>query len=205
MTARAHPIIALAVVLFASTPANGHELSIYALPDGAVVRGRAYYDSTPAAGVRVTVLDEQRRTLGEVTTDDKGEFAFTPTIRRDHVFVAETEDGHRAEDTVHWESLPESIAPAAEAPRQERHGHDDTPQEHSDGRLSQIEPPISADLVRETINESVRAQILPLRQELKDYRGEVRLYGISAGVGFILGIFGVAALITARRRPSDRV
>jgi hypothetical protein len=55
------------------------------------------------------------------------------------------------------------------------------------------------------VEEAVRAQVMPLREELKNYRGEVRLYGVSAGVGFILGIFGVAALITARRRPSDRV
>jgi nickel transport protein len=185
--------------------ASAHELSIYAVPDGSVIRGRAYYGSAPAAGVRISVRDEQGQSLGHVTTNAQGEYAFTPTIRRDHVFIAETDDGHRAEDTVHWESLPESTPIGADNPGPGPPGALQATRphlgEHGAHSASSSDPAMLGGVVE----EAVRAQVMPLREELKNYRGEVRLYGVSAGVGFILGIFGVAALITARRRPSDRV
>jgi nickel transport protein len=51
-------------------------------------------------------------------------------------------------------------------------------------------------------HESVQNQIAALREQLHEYESRIRLRDVLGGIGYILGLAGVAALMKSRRRPS---
>lgn len=59
--------------------------------------------------------------------------------------------------------------------------------------------PVPEDL-RAMIAEAVEAQVRPLRRDLAAYKDSVGLMDALGGLGYIFGIFGVAAWIMSRRR-----
>ncbi|WP_404381127.1 hypothetical protein [Caenispirillum salinarum] len=56
--------------------------------------------------------------------------------------------------------------------------------------------------LRALIAEAVEAQVRPLRRDLLAYKDSVGLMDALGGLGYIFGIFGVAAWIMSRRRPA---
>jgi nickel transport protein len=133
-----------------------------------------YADGSPVAGVRVDVQGADGASVGSVTTDGEGRFAYAPQEQGDLVFVVETDDGHRAESayTSTMPSGPTSPAAGPAAPR-------------------------LVDSVQ--IQQIVQEELRPLREQLDAYQHEIRVRDILGGVGYIVGVLGLVAWIKARR------
>jgi nickel transport protein len=213
--AQAFGVFLLLGALAGTAPlALAHKLQIFAFADGLRIAGSVYFAGGGVArGVQVEVLDEEGARLAVLNPAEDGTFVYLAERPVDHRFVALSPDGHRAQ----WRVDADEIGPwglESQGPSSEARGTasiESPPIAQSAPAASLGEPmktgeggrlgsaiPISAsdsslhpDLEM-AIARAVARQIQPLREELIAAEDRVRLRDILGGVGYILGLTGVA-------------
>lgn len=174
----------LLVLSLAGMPALAHQIQVFAFADGDRIEGSAYFVGGGAAsGAAVRVLDAQGGLLAELVPDSEGGFSYRAEAPLDHLVVAETGDGHRAE----WRVSAAELAPGF--PGIQAQGAE------SGGPAAELAPkdaPADPELAA-LIEQAVARQVRPLRQELMAAQGQARLRDILGGVGYILGLAGLLA------------
>jgi nickel transport protein len=180
----------------------GHKVFVFGSVRGQLIAGEAYYlGGDPAAGVRITVLDPAGKMLGETTTDEEGDFTFQPRVRCDHRLVADAGMGHQAEHTIEAAELPAELPGGAsgDAP----HPSAPLPSAGSVGEHQHAHGLPGDDLAVQT--EALSQQLTALRKDLDKWRAELRLQDILGGVGYILGLAGLAFYFLGVRRKENRM
>lgn len=182
-------LCALAVFLLLNAkPAYAHKLKLFATAEGEIISGYAYVSG--GARLRdqtVQVLSPGGDKLGKTRTNEKGEFTFTARCKCDHLLRIDAGDGHGAGFVVKAHELPDDLPVlnatvtkiTSEAPAQlvstETAGQHELPAKLED-----------------VISKAVSKQIRPLREQLDRLEEKIRLRDILGGVGYILGITGIA-------------
>jgi len=162
---------------FAAPDALAHKIRCFARAEGGRVVGRAYATGGGTIKDRpVEVYGPGGRLLHRTRTDEKGEFAFVPPARVDLRIVVKAGPGHEAEYTVRAVDLPPG--PVA-SPAQET-------------------APGARDLgaIRALVGQAVDEKIQPLREDLD----RIRLRDVIGGLGYILGLTGIAFYLSARAK-----
>lgn len=178
-------LLALCLFVVCTGRAWAHETRLFVTVEGARLLGRATYGAeTPVRSQPVSVFGPDGTSLGDVRTDEAGSFEFVATLRCDHRFVLDTEDGHRAQFVVAAAELPTRL-PA--------------------GPGTSIEelapsPTVALD---ERVERAVARQLRPLRHQLDALRVRTQWRDILGGVGYLFGILGIAAYLRARRLTSS--
>jgi nickel transport protein len=197
------PILVMVLVLLGlglSPPAQAHKLRVFAAAEGPLITGSAYFAGGGAAGgARIRVLDAQGRTLAEPTPDAAGRFSYRAQAAADLLILAETGDGHRAEWRIPASDLAGSFptegtgtpeqpaAPPAAAPT-------------APAAAPPTPAPTGLDpLLTAAIEGAVARQIRPLREELQSFQEQARLRDVLGGIGYILGLMGLALWWRSRR------
>lgn len=182
------------LVVSAVQPAQAHKVVAATYVTGAAIEGEiGFSDGTMAADTVVTVTTPDGRSLGETRTDSDGFFTFTPTEAVDHVFRADLGAGHTAEVTVVAADLPRVIGQA------ERAG--DTAVTASPAAAAQpAVPQALSPMLREAIAVAVRDEVRPLRRALVELREKNDLQSVLGGIGYIVGVFGIAFYLVGRQR-----
>ena len=199
--ARARPGWLLAVLLVAiAFPARAHSLYLFATAEADALRGRVYFSGGGAAGgVPVVALGADGASQGRVLTADDGRFVLPVPPGRDYRLVAETADGHRAEFPIAAAEWPAGAAstPPPRPVDDPAVGADSTP------KLAPAPAAEPADglAARALIEAAVARQLAPLREQLAAFEAETRWRDVLGGIGYILGLTGIAAFLLARRRP----
>lgn len=180
-------LFALAAALSAS-PAWAHSMHVFVSVEGDTVRGRAYFrGGTPARGIAVTAYAPENEAIGQTTTDDEGRFSFVPKSRSDHRFVVDSGDGHGAEARIAAAQLPDSLPPLDSQA---------TPAAAQAVAAESVAPlPVAATSV-----EALRADLAQVRQQLDRMENSTRVRDALGGLGYILGLAGVAFYLLARRQ-----
>jgi len=200
---------AIGLLLCWTMPAHAHKVKVFAAAEDATITGYVYFPGGGRArNAPVKVFDTEGNKLGQTTTDDEGEFAFTPKFRCDHVFRYDVGDGHQAQWTVEAGELlltlpapPGSAAVTGEQPAA-------SPPRPVDSQAAG--PPLGvvegADIER-VVAEAVRAELAPLRaqvarcrEEIEQYGAGVRAHDILGGIGYIMGLVGIVLYVTAKRK-----
>ena len=188
--------LALLLALAATTPAHAHKLKIFATADGASIDGRVYFVGGSAApGAAVVVEAPPGTPIATLAADAAGAFRFQASRRTDHLFLADTGDGHSARFTIAAVDLPSDL-PTSEAATV----RPPTPPvggETGDSTDQAAGPP-SATALRDMLTDAVASQVRPLRQQINDYEDQLRLRDIVGGIGYIVGLAGVALWLKAR-------
>jgi nickel transport protein len=171
---------------FAAMLASGvawcHGLSIFAAADGARIEGQVRFSGGgPSAQGRVRVLDPRGALLAEIQPDAEGRFDYLAVAPEDHLLVAESADGHRAEWRIAADELAAGFAPAS-----------------SVGGKAGGATGGCADLP--AIEQAVARAVRPLREALALERERARLRDILGGIGYILGLAGLWAWWRSRDR-----
>jgi nickel transport protein len=197
--------IALASVLVAA-PAFAHKLKVFATVIDGHVDGTVYFvGGAAAAGAVVTVETGDGRPVATVVTDGDGRFRFTRKLRADLLIVADSGDGHMARVTIPAEQLGGGLpsSPAAEAATTERATADAAEGPRADAAPAE-EPPADAQAdaqaIEALVEMAVARQIIPLREQLNAYEDRVQWRDVLGGLGYILGLAGLAAWLTTRRK-----
>jgi len=187
--ARRHSVLvllaAIACCSMLGQAASAHQLNVFATAEGATIRGQAYYrGGVPVRQAKVAVLDPAEKSLGETTTDDEGRFTFQAKSRTDHRLVVDGGQGHSAEFTIQAAELPATLAVPAGS-EEPPEGASPKPVPESPPACREAAPP-PADL------SQVQAQIGRLQQELDALRHQTQFRDVLGGIGYIVGMAGIA-------------
>ena len=203
-TSAARRVAALMLLLTLGDPALAHKLQVFAFAEGARISGSAYFAGGGAALVaRIEVRDGEGRVLAELAPDGEGRFVYTAAAPVDHLILAITSDGHQAEWRVPAAELATgfgyggAIAQEAERP----HRRDEPVIVETDASSTSATSVAILDPALESaIERAVARQIRPLREQLVAAQDRIRFQDILGGIGYIMGLTGLALWWTSRRR-----
>lgn len=161
------------ITMLLVSAANAHNLEITASIAGNEILGKVFYPSGESANYTgVKALGDNGNVLSETKTDGEGRFSIPAPNDFPVTVIAETEDGHRDEITLH--APANGGTPHAEA-------------EHSHAH--------SGDVSEERVRAIVQEELRPLREQLAEQSSRTRARDIFGGIGYILGVFGLIVLI----------
>ena len=186
-------IILACMLLLAAGPAAAHKIIADAYVEGATIEVEAAFSNGDAAkDARIEVFLPDGSKVHEGILDEDGLVAFTARHRTDHRIVVNAGAGHVVELTITADQLPATLATGSGG---------STPfvatAAAAEPTMAAASP--AADL-EAMIDRAVARQIKPLRQQLAEYEETVRWRDILGGLGFIVGITGIALYVAARRR-----
>lgn len=175
-------LVGALLLMALAAPASAHKMKVFADVEGDTVSGYAYFSPGGRAqrvGFVVTTGDGAPVLSG--TTDEQGQFSFQAGARVDYLITIDGGDGHVATTRVMAADLPEA-APTVAVPaqRQNPNAADD-------------------DGLRAFIDRSVARQIRPLREQLDAYQEKIWWHDVIGGLGYILGLGGLAFGLSSRR------
>jgi nickel transport protein len=188
---------AVLLIAFPASSAFAHKLKTFGFAEGAAIHGSVYFSGNVAAqGARIQVLDPDGGLLAETTSDSEGHFTITARRRVDHRIVADSGDGHHAEYVVRADELPPALArPATSAASGVAEAAE--PANLSASAVGSIGP--STAELETVIERAVARQVGPLREQLDAFEDRVRWHDVLGGLGYILGVTGIACYLIARR------
>ncbi len=189
-------LVFILTVTFSGT-AYGHKIRVFAYTEGHFIKGEtAYSGGRPAKNVSITVMDDRSgKTLLTTSSDHDGQFQLLMPENAHFASSALTVivndgSGHRAQ----WKMTDEESLPAAPPPVHLAQQKDATLPDEA--RIQQI------------IDESLDRKLRPIiRQLKKNNLRQVTVQDIIGGLGYIIGLAGVAAYLQARniKRKDDEM
>ena len=192
-----------ALLLTWGTPARAHKLMVFALVEGTTINGEAYFAGRrPAQDVAVEAFAPDGRQLFVTTTDANGRFSLTVHAHVDHRIVVNSGDGHAAEYIIHAAELPSGLMPEPVAV--EERPKPSAPELNMPAPAPATSSMVAADAqtVERAVDRALSRQLGPLREQLAQERAEVMWRDVLGGIGYILGLTGIACWVSARRRSS---
>ena len=163
------------VVCCAAQVAHAHKLNLFATVSDGQISGKVYFPNAPAQGLTVVLRGGSGRDIASITSAADGTFQFEGQQHFPVTLIAETADGHRAEFRV------------------DRDGH----ATESDSKNALDHGPTGN---LDTVRAMVQEELKPLREQLDAQANQTRMRDVLGGIGYVLGIFGVIALLK-RRAP----
>jgi nickel transport protein len=181
--------------------ALAHKLKAFATVEGPQVSGYAYFAPGGRAqdsNVKVTLPDGS--VVATMTTDDTGSFHFTPTVRADYTILVDAGDGHEATYRIAASELSDSTASANTVP---------IPAPVATPPVVTVcqpagSPPSAAE-IRAMVELGIAHQVRPLREQIDAWQEKVWLHDVLGGLGYIIGLAGLAyGLSEGRRSRRDK-
>jgi len=206
----------LAAMVFLAAPgvAAAHRMNVFAQTEGKSIRGEAYFrGGTPAKNVEVKILGPRGEVLGKTITDDQGEFRHEVRVRCDHRIQVETADGHGGEYQIKADELPSDLPlPGNRDTAGDAAARGATSGSEPDSATSlPAAPPATGDLSESVTGadgtfgpkiDALGQQIRQLQRQVEEYEQRTRLRDVLGGIGFILGLAGIAFYFLGRNVPS---
>lgn len=207
-------IIVATLTLCASAFAQAHKVNIFAALDGNMIVGKVYFSGGGVAeDVDVEVLAQDGLKIATVKTNSKGEFLFAPKMKdTQYLFSVDTGDGHAAKTTVAVGSALTPSQSGASKPRppsfsqlQGKPGaaQPDVKASSSPAQAASPQVAIDPEIVAEVVSVELSKQLRPLAERIEQYESSVRMSNVFGGIGFIVGIAGVAAFFLSRRQEEQ--
>jgi len=197
--------LAMAATLCLAAASEAHKVNIFAYVDGdRIVTDSGYSRSNRVHQGEVEVYDAATGDmLLSGRTDDKGVFAFViPEAARekemDLRLLLKAGQGHQAEWTVKYEEFADAPRPVS-----------DMVAEEAPAASSVVAPapsvsvePATGGLTAAQVESIVKREVEPLKRMVAELHDSgPSLTEIIGGIGWIFGLFGVAAYMKSRRRP----
>ncbi len=189
--------LSLLIVAGLTSPVLAHKITLFAAVRGALIEGQvSLQGGAPAPDTRLTIYDGTGREVIKLVTDKGGKFRFEPQYLSDYRVVANAGLGHKAETTIPASQLPADLPQVAPQPGVEAAKSEPPPS-------SQQAESTTASIPRDEVVRELRVlceQTAALRMELDRWREHQRLQDILGGVGYIMGIAGLAFFLLGYRR-----
>jgi nickel transport protein len=200
---------------------EAHRVNVFAYVEGTRVCIEGYFGgNSKAKHCVVQVLNSKGAVLTQGRTDDKGLYSFAlskiPKAPGDLTIVLHASSGHKATYTLAANELPTVSAgpaapasgPSAAAPVEKSSGVTKSQSVSAVERARASRGANDEASMRKVVEEVVDAKIQPLikmlgnqqRMLLEEQRRGPTIQEIIGGIGWILGIVGVAAYVMSRNR-----
>lgn len=175
-------LCALAAGLYPGA-ALAHNLRLFATVVGDAIEGTAYFTGgTKAQGADIKAIGPDGSVLGQTRSAGDGGFRLPVGGPVEHTLVADTGDSHRAQFTIRATEVGGS--PTATVPST-------NPANLSADRDI-------AQAIEQTVDRALARQLAPLREQIDAYESKIRLHDILGGLGYIVGLAGLALWWTSR-------
>ncbi len=193
----------LVSLIFLAAFAQAHKIRVFAYEnDGEIVAEAKFSSGRPAKAVRVEVQDKSEAILVTGETDQKGEYRFSKDIlsdigKGDLRIIVDDGSGHRG----FW-----ILAENDYRSKQSDHSHLESTQPASTPETQAETSNISSgsidyQVLNRLIEQAVAREIAPIQKMLVEQsQDKITLQDILGGLGYILGLAGVAALYKSKRR-----
>ena len=188
-------------------PAAAHKIKIFASAESNTISGYVYFPGGGRAKeVTVSFTDAEGNSLGEVRTDENGDFSFAPSIVCDHILECDTGDGHRATFTVKASEVAPILgaaAPAGNEPQSPQNSDAEGATVGGDSPPSEAAPIVAGSggiPIEKVVDRVISDRLSPLREQLEEYEEHIWFRDIIGGMGYIVGFAGLWAFLSARKR-----
>jgi nickel transport protein len=209
--------LAALTLLFAFVAISGaHGVNVFVYVEGDSIVSEGYFSkSAKAKDCIVEVYDSQGTKLLQGKTDEQGICAFKiadlPPFSGDLKFVLHAGQGHQAEFTLPASDLPGSQRTAASAAPAAGKTSPEGPPTKSDEEAQQRATTVDENQLARLVDEAVAKQMQPVIKMLGNQQKlllEMQQRGpglrdIVGGLGWILGLVGIAAYLLSRRPRSN--
>ena len=176
--------------------AHAHRVSVFAWVQGDTV----HVESKFAGGKKVkqgkiTVFDSKGKRLLEGLTDPLGKFSFNAPQEKALKIVLDAGMGHRAEWIVNSEDF-QGVGPEKEM---KVDGLETDEKKQNKGAPGSV----TNDMIELAVERALDRKLAPIMKMLSEAQEKrVTLKDILAGIGYILGLIGLAAYFHYRRRSA---
>ena len=195
MNSRRVCFMTLFLLLLLSWPLSvrAHKVYIYAWVDGDRVFTESFFpDGRKAVHSQIEVFDEHGNKLLTGKTDSQGMFSFPLPPKKELKIVLRYPGGHRAEFDLKVEEEPV---------REGGHGGMHT-ENHLPGARG---PCIGEEEIRVLVEEVLDEKLKPIKERLSVSQGRgPGITEILGGIGYIIGLMGVAIYFTHRKKGHTR-
>ena len=196
---RGFGLIFFIMVYIAGTgPVLAHRVTIFAWVEG----DRVFTESKFSGGKRVkqgdvTVYDSEGNPLLKGKTDDKGEFSFKVPKKTSLRIVLMAGMGHQGEWTIPAGELEGVAGPQTGTTPSRKTTREKT------GKQSEVSY-LNSDEIRLTVEEALDKKLRPVMKILVELQENRPTFSdIFGGIGYILGLLGVAAYVNYRRKSAE--
>jgi len=206
---------ALVVLFVMSTHASAHKVNLFAYVEGDRVVVEGYFSGKARAqDCSVEVFDERGKKIHEGKTDTKGVYSFKladlPAFSGSLKIILQAGMGHKSEYTLSAADIPgsEKKAPRPnEAPRENK--SELAPSAPSVGGSAELVDQVALQAALETILDKKLEPIVRMlgKQErliLEERFGGPKMTDIIGGIGWIMGLAGLAAFCWGRDRSAKK-
>jgi nickel transport protein len=133
---------------------------------------------------KITVFDLQGNSLLEGRTDAQGKFSFEAPKKRPIKIVLDAGMGHRAQWTLDSEDMQQAAL-------------------EREKTVTAQETGTAPDIIQQAVETALDKKLAPIMKMLSESQEKrVSLKDILGGIGYILGLMGVAAYFHYRRRSA---
>lgn len=199
-------IFAAFYLIFFQEPALAHRATIFAWIEGDTIHTQSKLSGGKRVkGGEVIVFDPEGVPLLKGKTDDNGMFSFTIPQNTGLKIVLKASMGHQAE----WSILPEEMdahEPQNNTPEtvkivpvEKTMGSKDVETNEKSSKRTDVE--LSREDIQKIIDDALERKLAPVLDNMaKAYDQGPGLTEIIGGIGYIIGLVGVALVVTNRRR-----
>jgi nickel transport protein len=219
--------VTLVALCLMSIQAQAHKVNVFAYVEGDKVVVQGYFSgNAKAMDCPVEVYDEGGKKVHEGKTDRKGEYSFKladlPAFSGSLRIVLEAGMGHKAECTlsaadipspVKQEPSPKDQAPKGESakeqpPREQPRPKDKSEEAPSGPAVAGSTPVMEQAALTAALETAIDKKLEPVirmlgKQErllLEQQQGGPKMTDIVGGIGWIMGLAGIAAFLMSRGR-----
>lgn len=188
-------IIAAFLVLITSIPAFAHKVRIFAWEDsGTIVTESKFSGGRPAKNAKVAIIDTANgQQLLSGTTDTDGFFTFpVPAVDSAIEIVVDGGDGHKNSWLFNMEETKKSVT--------------DTPHIHPTNPAPQKQQALgmTGEELRQIVEEAMDKKLVPIKRMFAESTDQgPTLQDILGGIGYILGLAGIAAYFQSRKKDKE--
>jgi len=171
-----------------------HKVNIFACVEGDKVYTESYFnDGKKCIDSKIEVLDNQGNKLLEGLTDEEGEFSFeVPSEDGDLKIVLSASMGHRVEYSISADELRGAAGLIKEEPKE--------PVSLISPETSSVDLKEIQSIIEDTLDEKLKPIMREMREIKKSQEDKISPTEIIGGIGYIIGIFGIAAYFLSRKR-----
>ena len=189
-----------------SHPAWAHRVNIFAWTEGDTVNVVSNFPSgKKVQSGHVVVMDMQGHELLSGTTNEEGEFSFKIPRREDIKIVRMAGEGHQAEWTLHASEMEEwneaKTAPGRMTATEQGKTTMTASHPSWEDKAGPQYPRFDVKDIENALEPLLDRKLRPIKKMLIDAQQKgPGVRDIVAGLGYILGLVGIAAYVQSRKR-----
>lgn len=179
-------------ILFLFQNCFAHKLSTFAYKEGDQIIGEAYFvDGSPCINCKIEVFDKKGAKILETLTNERGEYKFGIKESGELKIRVIAGEGHLAEYKIKIEEL-----------EKEKKIQNEKNIEKNISKKENL-PSLNKEEIKDMLKQAIREEnegIKNLILEVKKDMNRVKVHEILGGIGYILGILGLWAILKNKKR-----